>query len=106
MNKLIQWGLIKPGDVLEIVNHADSEAAVVDHKNVRREEKTMTFNEWGTGITGWSSICIYDWAKKKDDARTLSQLRKEKMDEIEGDKQDEAMISESADSSVPVPQDI
>jgi hypothetical protein len=106
MNKLIQWGLIKPGDVLEIVNHADSEAAVVDHKNVRREEKTMTFNEWGTGITGWSSICIYDWAKKKDDARTLSQLRKEKMDEIEGDKQDEAMISESADSSVPVPEDI
>lgn len=94
MNKLIQWGLIKPGDVLEIVNHVDSEAEVVDHKTVRREDKIITFNEWGTGVTGWSSICIYDWAKKKDDAKTLSELRKEKMDEIERSQQDEAIISQ------------
>lgn len=80
MNKLIQWGIIRPGNVFEIVNHTGSEAEVVDHKTVRRDDQIITFNEWGANITGWSSICIYDWAKKKDDTKTLSELRKEKMD--------------------------
>ena len=83
MNKLIEWGIIKAGDFVELVNHDNSDAQVVDHKTVRFRDRTMTFNDWGTSITGWSSICIYDWAKKKDDNKTLSELRREKMDEID-----------------------
>jgi hypothetical protein len=83
MKKLIEWGIIKIGDVVELVNHNNSDAQVVDHKTVRYQDQIMSFNDWGTGITGWSSICIYDWAKKKNDNMTLSELRREKMEEID-----------------------
>jgi hypothetical protein len=43
----------------------------------------LTFNEWGSKVTGWSSICIYEWAKKKDGTKTLAELREAKMGEME-----------------------
>lgn len=88
MKKLMEWALLKPGDLVEIVNHGDSDAEVVDHKTVRHKGQVMSFNEWGAKVTGWSAICIYEWAKTKSASKTLAELRKEKMDEIESQQED------------------
>lgn len=90
MKKLMEWGIVDPGDILVIVNQDDSEAEVIDHKRVKYKGKEMSFNEWGSRVTGWSSICIYDWAKHKEATETLSELRKQKMDESEGGEKDGA----------------
>lgn len=82
MKKLFEWSIVHSGDILVIVNQEDSEAEVVNHKRVRYNEHEMSFNEWGSKVMGWSSICIYNWAMHKDGSKTLSELRKEKMDEI------------------------
>ncbi len=79
MPKLFEWGLVKSGDKLSIKNQKNSEAIVNDSKSVNFENKNMSFNEWGQKVTGWSSICIYDWAETEL-GRTLSELRKEKID--------------------------
>ena len=85
MAKLIDWGVVKKGDKLVIRNYSDSDAEVIDDKRVRFKDREMTFNEWGSEVTGWSSICIYDWAAK--DGRTLADLRQEEMmKQMEGKK--------------------
>lgn len=83
MKKLMEWGLVRSGDWLVIRNQDDSEAEVIDDKRVKYKGQEMTYNEWGARVTGWSSICIYDWAKPRAGSKTLSELRKEKMDEID-----------------------
>jgi hypothetical protein len=40
----------------------------------------MTFNEWGTAVTGWSAINIYKWIYK--DGKSLDELRRAKMQEL------------------------
>ena len=90
IKKLMEWNIVHRGDTLVIVNQENSEAEVMDHKRVRYHGEEISFNEWGQRVTGWSSICIYDWAKQKDAGKTLSELRKEKMDEIEQSQQEDA----------------
>jgi len=82
MKKLMEWGLLKPGDTLEIMNQENSKAEVIDHKRVKYNGQEMSFNEWGQKVTGWSSICIYEWARHKGSMKKLSDLRAEKMGEI------------------------
>jgi hypothetical protein len=77
MSKLIEWGILHPGDSLTINGFDKSDATVIDAKTVNFAGKTVTFNEWGREVTGWSSICIYDWAVLK--GKTLSSLRAERM---------------------------
>jgi hypothetical protein len=90
MKKLMDWGLVNKGDTLVVVNHGDSDAEVLDHTTVRYKGESLTFNEWGSKVTGWSSICIYEWVKKKDGTQTLAELREMKMDEIEKSPLEEA----------------
>jgi hypothetical protein len=52
----------------------NSEATVVDAKNVKYHDREVGFNEWGTSVTGWPSINIYDWAVNEK-GETLSKLR-------------------------------
>jgi hypothetical protein len=82
MKTLLEWGLVSMGDILVIDNYPDSDAEVLDHATVKYKGETMTFNEWGSKVTGWSSICIYDWARKKDGTERLTDLRAAKMEEI------------------------
>jgi hypothetical protein len=83
MKALMDWGLLSRGDTLVIVNHSGSDAQVLDHATVKYKDDNLTFNEWGSKVTGWSSICIYEWAKKKDGTKTLAELREAKMGEME-----------------------
>jgi hypothetical protein len=80
MPKLIEWGIFKPGDKLNIKGRKDSEAEVIDDKYVKFNDKTLSYNDWGQKVTDWSTINIYDWAVK--DGQTLAALRSAKMAEL------------------------
>jgi len=78
MRELMEWGLVKPGDVLTIWKYPDSDAVVVDSKTVRFKDRVLSYNEWGCEVTGWSSINIYDWATALN-GKLLTDLRAERM---------------------------
>lgn len=76
MNKLIEFGLIKPGDKLYITIAANnSEAELLDEKYVLFQGKKMTLNEWGCHITKWSTINIYKYAAILGEIETLHEKR-------------------------------
>jgi hypothetical protein len=79
MPKLMEWGIVAPGNKLVIKGYPDSQAEVVDSKDVRFKGETMSYNEWGQKVTGWSAICIYDWAETPT-GKTLSEYRAERME--------------------------
>lgn len=79
MAKLMEWGVVAPGMKLTLKGFSDSEATVRDAKTVEFNGEVMSFNEWGTRVTQWSAICIYDWAVTPT-GETLSELRAAKME--------------------------
>lgn len=85
MNKLFEWGIIKPGDFLIIKNKKNSRAKVIDQKEVEYNEKKLTYNQWGELVTGWSSICIYEWAILEGTDKTLDYFRRIKLEEEENE---------------------
>ncbi len=83
MPKLFEWGILKRGDKLSVKNHDNSEAEVLDARGIKFKEEKLTYNQWGQKVTGWSSICIYEWAIHEGSGKTLNELRMEKMEQIE-----------------------
>lgn len=82
MKQLIEWGIVKIGQTLAIKSHPGSEAQVRSANKVLWKGAEVTFNEWGTDVTGWSAIGIYQWAVD-DQGRTLAEHRATKLKEIE-----------------------
>jgi len=80
MPQLMEWGIVTPGMKLTLKGFNDSEATVRDAKTVEFKGEVISFNEWGTRVTQWSAICIYDWAITPA-GKTLSELRAAKMKE-------------------------
>ncbi len=84
MDKLFEWGIIKKEDKLKIKKHLDHpEAEVIDENTVRYKGKDISYNKWGQEVTQWSTINIYDWAILIPGDKTLSELRAEKMRELD-----------------------
>ncbi|WP_245955030.1 hypothetical protein [Paenibacillus flagellatus] len=79
MDKLFEWGIVKPGDVLTLKNYSDSQAVVVNHKEVEFQGERLRFNQWGQKVTGWSSICIYAWAFSERLQKLLDDAREEEL---------------------------
>lgn len=82
MDKLIEWGVLSVGDELYIKGYDASSVTVHNEKEVLYKGETLRFNEWGRRVTGWSTICIYDFAVLTKEKKTLAELRREKMDNI------------------------
>ena len=82
MGKLFEWGIIKAGDEIFIKDRPESLAVAVDEKTVTFNGETIAYNRWGEKATGWSSICIYEWAILKKENKLLADLRAEKMKEV------------------------
>ena len=76
MSKLIEFGLIKPGDKIYVtISPDDSEATLLDDKYVDFRGSRMTLNEWGCKVTGWKSIRIYTYVAIAGEIETLQQKR-------------------------------
>ena len=72
--EMVDRGLLPIGTELNIKDHPDSAATVVDGRRVEYRGEVMSFNAWGCRITGWSSIRIYTSAVLPD-GRLLDELR-------------------------------
>lgn len=76
MDKLIEYGLVTPGDTLYITCNPDgSDATLIDSKYVDYNGEKLTLNEWGCKVTGWRSIRIYAYAARKGELETLQEKR-------------------------------
>ena len=76
MDKLIEFGLIKPGDKVYLtVSSNDSTATLIDGKHVDYQGEKLTLNDWGCKITGWKSIRIYAYMAIAGEIETLHQKR-------------------------------
>lgn len=76
MGKLIEFGIIKPGDKIYItLKPEESIATLIDEKYVDFEGEKLTINEWGCKITGWRSIRIYAYVAIVGEIETLHQKR-------------------------------
>lgn len=83
MPKLLEWGLISPGDSLYINGHPDKPATIKDAKRVTANGQEMSYNGWGKSVTGWSAVGIYELAVHQKSEKTLAALRSEKLEELE-----------------------
>lgn len=83
MDKLFDWGIIKKGDHLYIKNRRDQTGIALDAKYVEVDGEKLTYNEWGKKATGWSSVQTYALIVKQESGKTLSELRREKLNALE-----------------------
>lgn len=61
----------------------DKIATIVDGKHVKYKDEIMSLNVFGYKITGWSAIQSYAMTRRVGDTETLSELRDEKMKQLE-----------------------
>ena len=75
--------LLKRGDKLLLRGQDAEPAEAIDEKRVKFNGEEMTYNEWGQKVTGWSAICIYEWAfLESSPQKTLDDLRRERMADL------------------------
>jgi len=76
IDAMLEWGVVKEGDVL-VAKNKDDEATLLSngHVSIDGEEKSM--QSWLKEIFGWSSVQTYDFAVHKETGKTLSDIRRE-----------------------------
>ncbi len=81
MDKIIELGILKPGDDVYITTKPEeSVATLIDSKYVNYKGNRMTLNEWGCSVTGWKSIRIYQYLAKVGEEETIQEKRLELME--------------------------
>lgn len=82
MEQLIDYGELMIGDEIYLTNHPNtSQATLIEPNKVEYQGTVMTLNEWGTKLTGWTSIRIYAYVAKVGETETLQQKRIRIMEE-------------------------
>ena len=74
---LLEAGLLKPGDAVYTKKRPDLRATILNAKLVEYEGKQWRYNDWGTHVTGWSAINIYQQVVLDRTGQTLDDLRKQ-----------------------------
>lgn len=77
---MLEWGVVKGGDILA-AKGSDEEAALLQNGHVSVNDEEMSIQDWLRRVTGWKSVETYKFAIHKEMGKTLSQIRKEYMDE-------------------------
>lgn len=79
---MLEWGVVSAGDIL-IAKGYDSEAELLANGHVSVDGEEMSMLKWLKGLTGWQAVETYKFAIRKETGKSLSQIRKEYMDENE-----------------------
>jgi hypothetical protein len=75
--QLIEAGLLKPGDVIYTRKAPEKRATVVNAKFVEYRGQRWRYNDWGTHVTGWSAINIYQQVVLARTGQILEDLRQQ-----------------------------
>lgn len=82
IDSMIEWGVVKEGDII-IAKGTENEASLLSNGKVivGGEEKSM--QTWLKEVYGWSSVQTYVFAILKETGKSLSQIRREYMEQTE-----------------------
>lgn len=83
IDKLIEWGVVKKGDLLKAKNKDDIATLLSDGRvkiNNTGEETSM--QQWLKSVYGWTTVATYDFAIHVETGKSLSVLRDEYMKNI------------------------
>ena len=77
---MLSWGVVSAGDVL-IAKGYDEEVQLLANGHVTFNNEEMSMQDWLKRMTGWKSVETYKFAIHKATGKSLSEIRKEYMDE-------------------------
>lgn len=77
VSDLLEAGLLRLGDVIHTKKRPDRRATVIDDKYVEYQDERWRYNDWGTHVTGWSAINIYQQVIQARTGHTLDELREQ-----------------------------
>lgn len=77
---MIEWGVVKEGDVI-VAKGKENEATLLSDGNVLVNDIEMSMQVWLKEVYDWSSVQTYAFALHKETGKTLSQIRKEYMEQ-------------------------
>ena len=82
IDAMLEWGVVKEGDIIVAKNKEDEVTLLSNgHVSVDGEEKSI--QSWLKEIFGWSSVQTYAFTVHKETGKTLSEIRKEYMENKE-----------------------
>jgi hypothetical protein len=76
---MLDWGVVKAGDIICMWNREEEEAALLANGHVTYKDKEYTLASWLKMLTGWSSIETYRYAIHKEKKESLGKIRKDYM---------------------------
>lgn len=79
---MLRWGVVAAGDIL-VVKGGTDEAELLANGHVTYQGEEMSMQKWLRRITGWQSVETYTFAIHKATGKSLSQIRREYMDDNE-----------------------
>ncbi len=94
IDAMLEWGVVKPGDVIVAKNHESEEGVLLENGNVKVDGQEMSMQKWLKQIYGWASVETYVFAIHKESGKALSEIRREYLDKqaeevAEEDEEDE-----------------
>ncbi|MBE5852370.1 MAG: hypothetical protein E7299_05375 [Lachnospiraceae bacterium] len=78
IDAMLEWGVVKAGDIV-VAKDTDEEAILTKEGTVQTKEGVMSLQQWLKGVYGWSSVHTYGFAIKKENGKTLDDIREEYM---------------------------
>lgn len=79
INTMIEWGVVKEGDVI-VAKDREDEATLLANGNVLVEDHEKSLQSWLKKVYGWSSVQTYGFSVHKATGKTLSEIRSEYME--------------------------
>lgn len=76
---MLSWGVVKAGDKLK-AHGRNAEAELLENGHVMVDGEEMTIHHWLHNVFGWSSVETYKMSEHISTGKTLSELRKEYME--------------------------
>ncbi|MBO4687450.1 MAG: hypothetical protein J5636_02970 [Clostridiales bacterium] len=77
---MLEWGVVTPGDVLT-ASGTDEKATLLQNGHVCYQDEEMSLQNWLRRVFGWESVETYRYTIHDGTGKSLSQIRKDYMDE-------------------------
>ena len=81
---MLQWGVVSAGDILVAKGfEEEGEVELLANGHIKLNDEEMSMQDWLRKMTGWKSVETYKFAVHKASGKSLSEIRKEYMENNE-----------------------
>ncbi len=78
---MLKWGVVKEGDIIGALDVEDEAILQADGLLSLPDGRVLSIQQWLKQIYGWSSVETYKYAVQKETGKTLSEIRREYMEQ-------------------------